>query len=167
MELGLFEQVGEALRSLVPAELGPVHQRSHRYGVKAWFGGDRPTRLHYEAQVVGARHVPEAEVLAIEVGFHAEHPRVEDNEAALARLVAGERSWRKVLGREVVVGPFLGRPDDWRRASETWVDPDLDDPELPMELSTRLVDYVVAFEPLLRDGAAGPVTRGTRSGRSR
>ncbi len=150
MELGVFDVVGEALRALVPTELGPVRQRSHRYGVKVWFGPEKPTRLHYEAQVVGARHVPEAQALAIEVGFHAEHPRLEDNDAALARLLEHERRWRRSLGPEVVVGPFLGRPEDWRRISETWADPDLDDPELAMELSTRLVDYVVAFEPLLR-----------------
>ena len=150
MDLGVFEVVGEALRALVPAELGPVRQRSHRYGVKAWFGPERPTRLHYEAQVVGRRQVPEAQVLAVEVGFHAEHPKVEDNDAAVARLLGGERAWRRSLGPDVVVGPFLGRPEDWRRASETWLDPDLDDPELALELSTRLVDYVVAFEPLLR-----------------
>jgi hypothetical protein len=150
VELGVFEVVGEALRALVPAELGPVRQRSHRYGVKVWFGPEKPTRLHYEAQVLGARHVPDAQALAIEVGFHAEHPRVEDNDAAVARLLDDERRWRRSLGPDVVVGPFLGRPEDWRRASETWPDPDVGDPELAMELSTRLVDYVVAFEPLLR-----------------
>jgi hypothetical protein len=169
-ELGLFDQVGEALRSLVPAELGPLHRRSHRYGVKAWFGAARPARLHYEAQVVGARHVPGAAVLAIEVGLHAEDPRQEENDAALDRLAAAERRWRRHLGPEVVLGPFLGRPEDWRRASETWLDPDLGDPDLPMELSTRLVDYVIAFEPLLRgDGPAeaGVLTTGRRSGRSR
>jgi hypothetical protein len=171
VELGLFEEVGEVVRSLVPEDLGPMHQRSHRYGVKAWFGAAKPTRLHYEAQVVGARHVPGAAVLAIEVGFHAEHPRLEDNDAALACLAAGERRWRRTLGAEVVLGPFLGRAEDWRRASETWLDPDLGDPDLPMELSTRLVDYVVAFEPLLRAdgsaGVAGEVRPGRRSGRSR
>ena len=31
--------------------------------------------------------------------------------------------------------------------SETWADPDLDDEELPLELATRLTDYVTAFEP--------------------
>ena len=152
VELGVFEVVGEALRALVPAELGPVHQRSHRYGVKVWFGADKPTRAHYEAQVVGARHVADAKVLAIEVGFHAEHPRLEDNDAVLARLLGREPAWRKVLGDAAEAGPFLGRPDDWRRVSETWPDPDLDDPDLAMELATRLVDYVVALEPVLRAG---------------
>jgi hypothetical protein len=152
MELGLFDVVGEALRAMAPPELGPVRQRSHRYGIKVWFGAEKPTRAHYEAQVVGAKHVPGAKVLAIEIGFHAEHPKVEDNDLLLERLTARERAWRKRLGPSVEVGPFLGRPDDWRRASETWPDPDLGDPELAMELATRLVDYVVAFEPLLRDG---------------
>jgi hypothetical protein len=134
----------------VPPDLGPVRQRSHRYGIKVWFGSEKPTRAHYEAQVVGAKHVPDAEVLAIEVGFHAEHPRLEDNEALVALLLGGERSWRRSLGPEVEAAPFLGRPEDWRRVSETWADPDLGDPELALEVATRLVDYVVAFEPLLR-----------------
>jgi len=152
MDLGTFDVVGEALRALVPPELGPVHQRSHRYGIKVWFGADKPPRSHYEAQVVGAKHVAAAKVLAIEVGFHAEHPRLEDNDAVVARLLQREKAWRTVLGDEVEAGPFLGRPDDWRRVSETWPDPDLGDPELAMEVATRLVDYVVAFEPLLRTG---------------
>jgi hypothetical protein len=152
MELGTFDVVGEALRALVPDELGPVHQRSHRYGIKVWFGADKPPRAHYEAQVVGAKHVAAAKVLAIEVGFHAEHPRLEDNDAVVALLLAREKAWRKVLGDDVEAGPFLGRPDDWRRVSETWADPDLGDPELAMEVATRLVDYVVAFEPVLRTG---------------
>jgi hypothetical protein len=152
VDLGTFEVVGEALRALVPAELGAVHQRSHRYGIKVWFGPAKPPRAHYEAQVVGARHVASATTLAIEVGFHAEHPKVEDNDELVARLLRRESAWRRALGAEVEAGPFLGRPDDWRRVSETWPDPDLGDPELAMEVATRLVDYVVAFEPLLRTG---------------
>ena len=146
----LFEAVGEALRGLVPDELGPTHVRSHRWGVKLWFGDPTPPRQHYEAQVLAARHVAEAEVLAIEVGFHSELPRPADNESTLALLLAGERRWRKVLGPEAVAGPFIGRPDDWRRLSETWADPDLDDEDLALEMAARLTDYVTVLEPLLR-----------------
>ena len=147
----LFEAVGEALRGMVPAELGTVQFRSHRYGIKVWFGAAEPPRQHYEAQVVGAKHVPEATVLAIEVGFHAEHRKLEENDAAVARLLAGEKGWRKTLGPEPVAGPFLGRADVWRRVSETWPDPDLGDEDIALELAARLVDYVSAFEPLLQD----------------
>lgn len=140
--------MAEALRTLVPSELGTLRLRARRYGVKVWFGPVTPTREHYEAQVIGARHVEGATALALEVGFHAEHPRTEDNEAVLARLGSAERRWRRVLGREAVAGPFLGRPDDWRRISETWPDPDLSDPDLPVELATRLTDYIIALEPL-------------------
>lgn len=150
MELHLFDAVAEACRSLVPSELGVLRVRSHRYGTKVWFDTDRPGREHYEAQVVGAKYVDGAEVLAIEIGFHAEHPALEDNERAVARLTTAERSWRSVLGEPVVVGPFLGRGDLWRRASETWPDPDLDDDELVLDLADRLVDYMVCFEPILR-----------------
>ncbi len=150
MELLLFDAVAEAARSLVPAELGPLRVRSHRYGTKAWFGAERPGREHYEAQVVGAQYVEGATVLAIEVGFHAEHPTLADNELAVARLTDAEADWREVLGDPVVVGPFLGRAELWRRASETWPDPDLGDDELVLDLADRLVDYMVCFEPLLR-----------------
>lgn len=142
--------MADALRSLVPADLGPLRLRARRYGVKVWFGTVAPTREHYEAQVIGAAHVVGAATLGLEIGFHAEHPRVEDNDAVLARLQAEEARWRRVLGHEAQVGPFLGRPDDWRRISETWADPDLDDPELAVELATRLTDYITALEPLRR-----------------
>ena len=151
LQLHLFEQVADGLHSLVPADLGRWHQRNHRYGIKVWFGdAAKPDRLHYEAQVVGAKHVPEAEVVALEVGFHAEHPDPEVNRATLDALVAEERRWRRALGDEPVAGGFLGRPRDWTRLSETWADPDLSDPELPFELAVRLTDYLMALQPLLR-----------------
>ncbi len=132
---------------MTPAELGELHVRSHRYGVKAWFGSATPDKEHYEAQVVGAKHVPDASVLALEIGFHAEHPKTADNDAVIDRLLASEKKWRKSLGDDVVVGPFLGRADTWRRASETWPDPDLEDDEIVLELAMRLVDYITALEP--------------------
>jgi hypothetical protein len=145
----LFEEVGEVVRGLVPRDLGELRQRSHKYGVKVWFDTEKPTREHYEAQVIGKRYVPEATMLAIELGFHAENPKVLDNEAVIATLLQRERTWRKTLGKEVEVGEFLGR-DTWRRISETWADPDLGDPDLVLELGTRLTDYITAIEPLRR-----------------
>jgi hypothetical protein len=115
--------------------------------MKVWLGADKPPREHSEAQVVGARHVPGATMLAIEVGFHAEHPKAPDNEKACAPLLQGEKRWRKALGPDAVAGPFLGR-NGWLRLSETWLDPDLGDPDLPHELATRLLDYMTALEPL-------------------
>ncbi len=150
MDLSLFDAVAEACRTIVPSDLGTLRARSHRYGTKVWFDTDRPGREHYEAQVVGAQHVDDATVLALEIGFHAEHPSVEDNDQVVARLTVAEPSWRAVLGEPVVVGPFLGRADVWRRASETWPDPDLGDDELVLDIADRLVDYIVCFEPLLR-----------------
>jgi hypothetical protein len=148
-----FEGAADALTTLLPADLGEWHARGHRWGLKLWFGpSDKPGREHYEAQIVNARFVPAATVLAIEVGFHAEHPKVAENDAAMAPLLAHERRWRKALGGPVEAGPFLGRADTWRRISETWADPDLGDPDLPLELAGRLVDYVEALEPLRRRG---------------
>ena len=154
VELPLFEEVGEVVRGLVPPELGELHVRARRYGIKVWFGAAAPPRAHYEAQVISADHTDDAKVLALEIGFHAEHPEVGANDEIVERLVAAERRWRRGLGREAVLGPFLGRPDQWRRCSETWPDPDLDDTELAMEVGARLTDYVVALEPVLRSGTA-------------
>jgi len=147
MEILLFDEVADLVRGLVPAELGEFRERHHRYGIKVWFGPARPPREHYEAQVVGAKHVPGAKVFALEVGFHAEHPNVDDNEAAVTRLLAAEKRWRRVLGKEAEVGEFLGA-DVWRRVSETWVDPDLGEPDLAFEIAARLTDYVSALEPV-------------------
>ena len=151
----LFEEVCEALRGLVPPELGAFRHRTHRYGTKIWFGPETPPKEHYEAQVVGKRDVPEAEVLAVEVGFHSEHPKEPDNQAVLDALLAKEKAWRKALGSEAVAGEFLGRADHWRRISETWPDPSLEDPELGTELAMRLLDYIEALEPLRAPDATG------------
>jgi hypothetical protein len=150
MELTLFEEVADALRGLVPRELGQLRQQVRRYGVKVWYGSDRPTREHYEAQVISADDVEDATVLALEVGFHAEHPQAEDNEKVIAHLLASERRWRPVVGTEAIAGAFLGRPGPWLRLSETWPDPNLGATELAVELAVRLTDYVTALEPVRR-----------------
>ncbi len=147
MEPSLFDDVADALRGMMPADLGPLHLRARRYGIKVWFGPEAPPREHYEAQVIGADAVDEATILAIEVGFHSEHPKPADNQRVVAQLLARERDWRPVVGDEAFAGPFLGRADTWQRVSETWPDPDLGDPELALELAARLVDYATALEP--------------------
>jgi hypothetical protein len=153
MEPLLFDEVGEALRGFAPPELGEFHQRAHRYGVKVWFGPAAPPKEHYEAQVVGADADRRATTLAIEVGFHCEYPRVADNDAVIAHLLANEKRWRRSIGKEAQVGEFLGRADRWRRVSETWPDPDLGDEMLVIELATRLTDYIAALEPVRRTRA--------------
>lgn len=139
----------------MPAELGDIGLYEHRYGIKVWFGSPKAPREHYEAQVIGADLAPGAKVLGLEIGFHCEYPEPADNEAALARLVAKEKTWRRKLGREPVVGPFLGRAKHWRRISEIWPDPDLGDPELPFELADRLAEYVTCLEPHRRNRPVG------------
>jgi hypothetical protein len=150
VELGLFDEVGEAVRGLMPPDLGIVRFKAHRYGVKLWFDSDAAPREHYEAQVVAAKHAPDATVLALEVGFHSEHSKATENEAVVDKLRDRERTWRKILGKDAVVGPFLGRADQWRRVSETWPDPDLSDEDLCMEVALRVTEYMTALEPVLR-----------------
>jgi hypothetical protein len=154
VEQHVFDEVADAVVSLVPADLGDLRCRAHRYGIKLWFDTATPSREHYEAQVLGASVMDEAEVLALEVGFHAEHPDVARNEAVLTRMLGDERRWRRTLGVEAEAGPFLGRRDDWRRISELWPDPDLSDPLIAFEIATRLTDYITALEPSRRAGAS-------------
>lgn len=145
----MFDQVDDAVRAMVAAELGSLRTQARRWGIKAWFDLAGCPRVHYEAQVINAKHVADAEVLAIEVGFHAEHPKPADNETALAPIQAAEAQWRAELGPAAILGPFLGR-DGWLRLSETWPDPDLGDVELPFAIAARLTDYLTALEPLRR-----------------
>ena len=147
MELGVFDQVDDAVRALAPSSLGSLRTNPRRWGIKAWFDADDCPRVHYEAQVLNAKHVADAEVLAIEVGFHAEHPKPTDNEAALAPVRRAEPTWRAELGPSAVLGPFLGR-SGWLRLSETWPDPDLSDPEICFEIADRLATYLITVEPL-------------------
>lgn len=147
MDLPLFEEVADLVQSMVPSELGTVRTRSHRRGLKVWFDDDKPGREHYEVQLLSRRHVDNRDGLAVEIGFHSEHRDTTRNEEVAARLVRSEPTWRAELGETAQLAPFLGA-DNWRRLSECWIEPDVDDPELAFELATRLVDYVSIIEPL-------------------
>jgi hypothetical protein len=147
VESQIFEEVGDALRGILPPELGELRMRVRRYGIKVWLGPAEPPREHYEAQVIGAEGVKGAKTLAMEIGFHAEHSKLADNKVVIAHLEADEPRWRPIVGDAAVVGPFLGRAKTWRRVSETWPDPDLSDPELAMDVAAQLADYITALEP--------------------
>jgi hypothetical protein len=158
VEDALFDDVADVMRGMTPAELGDLHCRAHRYGIKVWFGPEKPTREHYEAQIIGAKEVKQAKVLALEVGFHSEYAKPAENDAVINHLLASEKKWRRTLGKVAEVGPFLGRADNWRRVSETWADPDVSDEEMAMEIATRLVDYVSAIEPVRRTRSVASAT---------
>ena len=145
MEPTLFEDVADILRGVVPRELGELCCRAQRYGVKVWFDSVEPPREHYEAQVLGARHVPAATTLAVEIGFHAEHREPAKNEAAVAGLAKAAAR----LGKPAEVGAFLGK-DTWRRISETWPDPDLRGADVCIEIAVRLGEYITTLEPARR-----------------
>ena len=149
MELPLCEQVADLIRALTPEELGELHVRAHRRGVKVWFDQTTVPKEHYEAQMLARRHIDGRDGMAVEVGFHSEHPKRADNEATLAHVLEHEQSWRDTLGEEAVAGVFLGA-ENWTRVSETWIEPDLEDPELAFELASRTVDYLTSIEPARR-----------------
>jgi hypothetical protein len=146
LDEGLFEQVGEVVRGSAPRDLGELRVAVRRTGVKAWFGDPAPHREHYEAQVIAADILSQAREHALEIGFHSEHPKAADNDAALEPLIARERLWRQELGPGAEAGAFIG-PVNWRRVSEIWLDPDLGDADLAFEIGVRLVEYMTALEP--------------------
>jgi hypothetical protein len=164
IELSLFDEVGEVVRGLVPAKLGAVRCRPRAYGIKVWLDAEKPPRDHYEAQVIGKEFVPEARVLALEVGFHAEHSKAAENDALLEPLTKAESRWRRVLGADPVVGEFLG-PVNWRRISETWPDINLGEEGLAIEIGVRLVDYITALEPLRGRSSSGTGSASARPAR--
>ena len=137
-----FDEVLDALTGSISGAFGRVYSSVHRGGLKVWF--DEPNREHYETQLMRAD-----DALTLEIGFHAEHPKVGLNEAAVAPLSEQEPAWRKMLGDEPVLGEFLGRAN-WRRISEVWDAPPLDDIDAAIEVAERLGDYIRALEPLRR-----------------
>ena len=142
VERSFFHQVQDVFEGFVLDVSGVLHATAHQRGLKIWY--DDATREHYEAQLVRL----DGDV-ALEIGFHAEHPKVGENEALLARLLRDEQLWRRELGDEPAAGVFLGA-DRWRRISETWEAPDPDDVDAAIEVAARLADYVTVLEPLRR-----------------
>lgn len=129
-----------------PSEIGDVRVRAHRRGVKVWFDTEAPTKEHYEAQMLSRRYVDDRDGMAVEIGFHSEHKEPAKNVTVIDRITSTEKKWRKELGKEPQVDIFFGA-DNWRRVSEAWIEPDLDDPEITFEIASRLVDYVSVIEP--------------------
>lgn len=129
-----------------PDDIGDVRVRAHRRGVKVWFDTEAPTKEHYEAQLLSRKYIDGKDGVALEIGFHTEHKEESKNEAVAKRLKSNEKSWRKELGKEPKIAPFFGS-DNWRRVSESWIEPDLEDPEITFEIASRLVDYVTVIEP--------------------
>lgn len=142
MEPTFFHQVQDVFESFVIDVAGTLHSAAHGRGLKVWY--DDATREHYEAQLVRV----DGKVV-LEVGFHAEHPKAEKNEAVLNRLLDAEHVWRRELGGEPEAGVFIGA-ERWRRISEVWEEPDPDDVDIAIEIAARLADYVSVLEPLRR-----------------
>ena len=142
IERSFFHQVQDAFEGFAADIDGELHTVAHKRGIKVWY--DDATREHYEAQLIRLAGEP-----MLEVGFHAEYPKVAENEAVLERLLAHESDWRADLGDEAESGEFLGS-DRWRRISETWDPPDPDDVDASIEVAARLADYVGAIEPIRR-----------------
>jgi hypothetical protein len=155
MTRGFFEQVSDAVNGFLPPRLRRFSFAVGSRNLKVWYGDD--PHEHYEAQTLSS-----GRSVRLEIGFHAEHPDVQRNEQALARLLARERTWRRTLGALPEAGPFLGRQPAWRRLSEVWEGPGLETEEAAIEAAERLARYIRAFEarkgsPTSHDHAEGRI----------
>jgi hypothetical protein len=133
-----FETVDDALHGFLPPALRDFDSHRTSMNLKVWY---EEAREHYEVQLVSGP--------ALEMGFHAEHKEPGRSEEVLARLVDGEKRWRKALGRAPQTGAFLGRQKNWRRVSEVWDGDGLTD-DAAVEAAERLAAYIEALEPLRR-----------------
>ncbi len=144
-----FADVADALRGFLPRELRAFDRAIGSRNCKIWFAS---AHEHYEVQAVPASVLRAGGITnmagALEVGFHAEHPRPEQNDAVLG-LIAPKR---RGLGKDAVAGPFLGRreiAERWRRLSELWEGTFTDD-GAAIEAAERIAEYIRALEPVLR-----------------
>ncbi len=145
VDAGFFDHVRNAFEGFVARVGGQLHTYAHGRGLKVWFDGD--TREHYEAQLIRVDGATR-----LEVGFHAEHAKAEQNDKVIGRLVAHEAIWRPELGDDAEVAEFLGR-HGWRRISEVWPPPNPEITDEAIEVAARLADYVLALEPVRRRSA--------------
>jgi hypothetical protein len=137
-----YGEAADALMGFLPRALRDARTLVTGRNLKVWF--DEP-REHYEIQTIGPARRPK-----LEIGFHAEHRTVEENEVVLLRLMQKRNSWRSAL-ETAEAGPFVGaaaRP--WRRISEVWEDGAPDDAGTAVEAAERLAFYIKALEPLRR-----------------
>ena len=141
---GFFDWVFDAFEGMASAVDGELHSTSHPRGLKVWY--DNMKKEHYEAQLI---RVNASGDIGLEIGFHSEYSKDDDNQVVLDKLLSHEKIWRNELGDSAVAGMFLGA-DRWRRISEVWDAPDPDDPESTFEIAARLADYVMTIEPLRR-----------------
>ena len=143
----LFDEVRDALEGFVDPDLGELHTKVHRGGIKVWFDG--ALKEHYEAQWIRGHHLSRSrEDWYIEIGFHSEYPKVAANDEVLTRIGSEALT---TIGGEVETGEFLGA-SNWRRISEVWDPPEPDDPDIAIEIAARLADYIDAIEPVRTAG---------------
>ena len=136
-----FESVADALVNFLPPSLRTFSKYASSKNVKLWYGDVR--QEHYEVQ-----HIPSR--AALEIGFHSEHADLARNDDVVAQLVAAEKRWRRALGSDVEVGPFIGAQSrSWRRVSEVWRAAHWDkDDATAVEAAERLAEYIHALEPI-------------------
>ncbi len=140
VEPGFFDQVRDAFEGFVAGLGGELHTYVHGRGLKVWYAAT--PKEHYEAQLLRIDGENR-----LEIGFHSEHSKPNDNDEVMRQLMASEVAWRAELGNDAEAGPFIGR-DGWRRLSELWDVPDQGEVDAAIEVAARLADYVMILEPI-------------------
>ncbi len=136
-----FESVADALVNFLPPSRRDFSHYCTSANFKLWYGAER--KEHYEVQHIASRG-------ALEIGFHSEHSNRTRNDDVVAQLLAAEKKWRRTLGSDVEVGPFIGaQSGSWRRVSEVWRAAHWDSDEATaVDAAERLAIYIKTFEPI-------------------
>ena len=143
------------LREDLPRDLATFRWRAGHAQAKAWYGN---TDLHYEIWV-------RARLRVVELGLHFEADALTN-----ARLLAAFRSRAREVKRGLGADARIeGWDKGWARVWEP-ISLELADTELRERVRSRLSDYVVTLEPMLREELPGDVRwvlsapRASRSG---
>ena len=146
-----FENVADAVSNFLAPQWRGFSRYYTSQNLKLWYGTVREE--HYEVQHLSwqtLRGTTTVKGPALEIGFHVEYKDRARNDEVIERIVSAEKNWRRALGGDVEVGPFIGhRSASWRRVSELWEDSPLStEIEAAVEAAERLAAYIQAFEPI-------------------
>jgi hypothetical protein len=159
-QIDFFQSVGDALAGFLPPAMRNNSRRVSVRNLKVWFGDEH--REHYEVQMLRR-----GKGISLEIGFHTEHADAQRNDEVMETLAKCERTWRKPLGTDAGIGPFVGPAKAWRRLSEFWGDGQFAlDEETAVEAAERLAIYIRTLEPLRKPSAPARRARTSTASRS-
>lgn len=131
-----LSQVADELPSHLPPRLRDFSSEKWGSYFKVWYGAEK--RIHFEVQFLRNGR--------LEIGLHFEAD-AETNERGAEALMRRKDAVRAALGEDVRFGEH-GR--GWRSVAETWSGGNMRGEEAATEAASRLAEYVIALNPMLK-----------------